>query len=256
VNPTVSLSSGVDRLCFCLNLYHLMVAHAQLVFGTADNFIALAKAMNRACYQIGPDVVSIAEMEHGVLRANMAPPDQLGAALLIPRGAPYTLRLRVMDCRLSFALTCGSLSTPCAVPVYRPHTVHRQLDAACRRALNPDAGGGGLSPPSRDAMLSAGVILNPKRGTVHLPKVMQWYREDFDQSGGGGGGGFGSASTSSLALLAFVRQHLPPPQQKVLDAMLNGNSAGHKKVKVKFLDYSGACRDLQLLSGDYADLEF
>ena len=41
----VSLSSGVDRLCFCLNLYHLMVAHAQLVFGTADNFIALAKVL-------------------------------------------------------------------------------------------------------------------------------------------------------------------------------------------------------------------
>jgi len=40
------------------------------------------------------DVVSLAELEHGVLRANMSRPDtwNLGASLLIPRGAPYAFR--------------------------------------------------------------------------------------------------------------------------------------------------------------------
>ena len=59
-----------------LNLYHLMVAHAQLLFGP-DNYLQLVKFFNRSCYELGggpngsggQDVLSLAELEHGVLRS-------------------------------------------------------------------------------------------------------------------------------------------------------------------------------------------
>ena len=73
------------RKCFFLNLYHLMVAHAQLLFGPPDNYLQLVKFFNRSCYELGggpngsggQDVLSLAELEHGVLRSPMSPPDQV-----------------------------------------------------------------------------------------------------------------------------------------------------------------------------------
>lgn len=39
----VRLGSHEAKLSFYLNLYHLMIGHAFLVFGTPDNFMSLAR---------------------------------------------------------------------------------------------------------------------------------------------------------------------------------------------------------------------
>jgi len=41
-----------SRQAFFLNLYHLMTAHAQLLFGPPDSFIGLAKTSSKVCYEV------------------------------------------------------------------------------------------------------------------------------------------------------------------------------------------------------------
>ena len=95
------------RKCFFLNLYHLMTAHAQMLFGPPANYLQFVKFLHRSCYELGTcccsgytsgyasgmlssgnqagygdgggggEVLSIAELEHGVLRSAMSPPDQV-----------------------------------------------------------------------------------------------------------------------------------------------------------------------------------
>ena len=95
------------RKCFFLNLHHLITAHAQMLFGPPANYLQFVKFLHRSCYELGTcccsgytsgyasgmlssgnqagygdgggggEVLSIAELEHGVLRSAMSPPDQV-----------------------------------------------------------------------------------------------------------------------------------------------------------------------------------
>ena len=75
------------------------------------------------------DVLSIAELEHCVLRAPMSRPRSLASKWVLPR-AEYAFALADADPRLNFALNVGSAANPPAVPVYEPKAVDAQLDAA------------------------------------------------------------------------------------------------------------------------------
>mmetsp|Transcript_5033 Transcript_5033/g.6515 ORF Transcript_5033/g.6515 Transcript_5033/m.6515 type:complete len:231 (-) Transcript_5033:147-839(-) len=200
---------------------------------------------SRGCYEVGDDVVSIGELEHLVLRYCMAPPDQLGATLFIPRGDAYSFRLPFAEPRLNFAINIGSRSNPSSVPVYTPSELNKQLDSVTCLALgdwagnhedsgqndpaSAGSGGGGgriMHGGKRSHRHSSdGVVLKPGKGTATFPKIMQWYINDF-----------GSDPTS---LLTFSRKFLSPAQVHLLDDMMDG-----KKVKVKFHDFNSVCAEL------------
>ena len=136
-------------------------------------------------YEVGGDVLSIAELEHAVLRGACARPAPAWLRALLPAHAPAPapaaavgggaaapraagLAPLARDWRLNFALSCGARSCARAVAALAPETVDAQLDAACVAYFAERCHGGGYGGAARVAVDA------DRRGAVVLPRVMSW----------------------------------------------------------------------------------
>ena len=148
------IATPPKKVAFFLNIYHTLLAHAALLFGPPSKASRWAQHFGLLSYEIGGDVVSLAELEHCVIRNAMPRPKLLfsdatafGVHLDLLRVAtatssslasPYDFALHIDDLRLAFALNPGSISScPSVVPVYDPQHLEVQLDAATRAAFAP-----------------------------------------------------------------------------------------------------------------------
>ena len=109
------------------------------------------------------------------------------------------------DPRIHFAVNCAAESCPpIRTEPYVGSRIDRQLDDQARRFL----GGVRLEQDGRDLVL-------------HVTKIMDWFRDDFEQWGGG--------------TLAFLKRHLSPDKVKRIGAA--------KKIELEFDDYSWKLND-------------
>lgn len=75
----VDFASMVDKtkLDFGMNLYNLMIKHAFIKVGIPKSRVQRPSFFGSASYNIGGDVLSLSELENGVLRGNSKPPYSL-----------------------------------------------------------------------------------------------------------------------------------------------------------------------------------
>ncbi|PVH47307.1 hypothetical protein PAHAL_4G033200 [Panicum hallii] len=66
VDPS-SMNCG-ERLAFWINLYNALIMHAYLAYGVPENDIKLFSLMQKACYTVGGQPVSAAEIEFVILK--------------------------------------------------------------------------------------------------------------------------------------------------------------------------------------------
>lgn len=150
-----NLREAPKSLAFWANVYHAMLAHAGLMFGSPSKASQWARYFGTLSYECCGDVFSVAELEHCVIRAAMPRPKMLlsdvahlGASMDLLRVAfatspslssPYSFALDAVDVRLVFALNHGSVvDSPDVIPVYDAFDdmkFEKQLDAATKRAL-------------------------------------------------------------------------------------------------------------------------
>jgi len=204
-----------SRLAFFLNVYHVMISHAFLLLGPPDSGLQWINYFNCQAYQVGDDLFSLSELEHCIIRANMAFPSQFLSKFLIPKSRYHMALRSKSDFRINFALNCGSLSNPPRVLIYRPEKLSEQLDMASR------------------LYLAAVTYRRTSCGDleIKLPKICQWYAEDF-----------GSSRQKLLKLIEIyfeedLRQQLAncwEPSQEKFDC------------DVRYLSYSFECRPLSL----------
>ena len=110
---------------------------------------------------------------------------------------------------------CSPLSVFRQVPIYQAQTLNSQLDSTAADFLRTF------------------VKLSPGKRVVHLPRIIQYFKEDFGGS-------------STLDILSFVRRFLNRQQQHDLDNMLNGIGFGAQRVKLRYLDLGFSSRILEL----------
>jgi hypothetical protein len=112
----------------------------------------------RVRYGVAGRVLSLHDIEHGILRGNRPPPFGFAPPFLPwdPRRA-WALPL---DPRVHFALNCGAASCP-PIRFYEPAKLGEQLDLATR------------------GFLVAETSLDEGRKLAHVSKILQWYRADF-----------------------------------------------------------------------------
>jgi hypothetical protein len=92
-----------------------------------------------------------------------------------------TIRKQFGDPRIHFAVVCASISCPrLARDAFVPERVNEQLDAAARRFLS-----------ERRALM-----IDKSRNMITLSKLLEWYKGDFEASGG---------------VVAFLRRFAPDP---------------------------------------------
>ncbi len=151
------------RLAFWINVYNALVLHAIVALGVRRSVHEVPLFFMRVSYRVGGFLLSLDDIEHGVLRSNrrrLFPP-------LRPFGrmdARGALALDPVDPRIHFALSCGAQSCP-PVGVYRAQAIDQQLDLAARNFINQ-------------------TVTFDGAGRTTCSKIFRWYRADFEAAGG------------------------------------------------------------------------
>lgn len=148
------------RRALFLNLYNAMVLHGVRALGLRKSVWETPFFFRRVRYEVAGRVLSLNDIEHGILRNNRAPPYKF-----LPPFPPWDPRRSWVlppDPRVHFALNCGAASCP-PIRFYEPEKLDEQLEIAAR------------------GFIAAETSLDEARRVARASKILQWYRRDFGE---------------------------------------------------------------------------
>jgi hypothetical protein len=177
----LELPHGVEQArAFWINVYNALVLHSLRFAKQQQSVLSIWGFFSRFAYRVGDLTVNLDQIEHGILRGN--PRSILGWGKTIRANDPLVEWVLPLEPRIHFALNCGAISCP-PIRAYHAETLEQQLELATQSYLQ-----------------SARVEGN----TVILPRILQWYAQDFKQD-------------LNRETLEFVRRYRPdlPARAKV-----------------------------------------
>jgi hypothetical protein len=196
-NVDLSALDEDEKLAFFINLYNVLVIHANVEIGFPKSAMQRSSFFSGASYQIGPHVYSLNDIEHGILRANRKHPGSLTNTW--SHSDPRTrFMVEKFDPRIHFALVCGAKSCP-PIRIFKKENVQ---DAMQKAALN---------------FCQTNVTIKPNKKEIWLSKIFMWYSGDF--------------GANQKEVLLYIRQFLEEEQQNQLDEGLE------KHYSVKYEEY-------------------
>ncbi len=199
------------KVAFCISLYNLIVRHAYLKVGIPSSSLARHAFFSHVKYNVGKNLYSLNELEHGILRGNVKPPYSFSTPFSSksdPRMA-YAISTTEVDPRIHFALNCGARSCP-PVKIYSSSMLNEELQTAAQAFCEDD---------------ETGVRLVASDRAVYLSSIFKWYCSDF---------GCRSPSQLPPKLIPYLRGS----KQDLLQSMLYDEPHQRKiPIVVKFLPY-------------------
>merc|ERR1719232_617974 len=123
------------------------------------------KFFSSMSYNIGGYVLSLNDIENGILRANRASMATLYMKPFSKTDPRLKIMLSEVEPRIHFALNCGAKSCP-PIKTFSGKEVLEQLDVATGAFLEND-----------DAL-----YINDDKTEVRLTQLFQWYQVDFGES--------------------------------------------------------------------------
>ncbi|KAL7552898.1 hypothetical protein ACHAWF_016147 [Thalassiosira exigua] len=146
------------RLAFVINVYNLMIKYAFVKVGIASSKTRTS-FFSDVSMNVGGDIFSFDDLEHGILRGNTRHPYQLSKRFGSTDSRKELAR-KELDPRIHFALNCGARSCP-PVKKYTAEEIDEELRLAamsfCEQESNVDIG----------------------QGNLKLSKLLHWYQSDF-----------------------------------------------------------------------------
>ena len=171
------------RITFWLNLYNVLAIHGVLALGIRESVMEIPSFFGVVAYRVGDFVLTLDEIENGVLRRNATRPAS--------RTRPFDdddPRLALcpshVDARIHAALVCASTSCP-PVAFYEASKLDAQLELA---ALNH---------------VASDVEIDDTHHTVRVPIIFRYYESDFGRAAG---------------VRLFLIEHARDAQRKALEA--------------------------------------
>jgi len=159
-------------ICFWLNTFHALLIHALNVVGAPHSAQSWPHFFKHVCYEINGAILSLAEIEHCIIRAPLSQPRHWLAHFTLPKWSPSDGRskfaLRKAEPLVNFVMNCGSFSYPSRIVVF-----------------NGDLPAGGLRhqlAAASVAFLEHTVSLCAEKSKLSLPKVCDWYASDLGGS--------------------------------------------------------------------------
>lgn len=226
----LSILTDAEKICFLLNLYHLMVLNAMLIFGPPPSFSMWQTFFNNFTYILAYDVVSIAELEYNILRAGMSRRDILTNIynkIAVPHSQFPHLALSHGDFRLNFCINSGSRSLSKMVPIYTAELLDRQLDDMTKITLAQE------------------VTIDTRTKTIYLPELCKWFLSDFTLKKV-------PTSTAYHDLLRVITPYLSTNDRKLLN-IIKESTIGTNSPTVKFKNFNYKCRKFGRYLGEYDD---
>lgn len=197
-----------------------MVIHGSLVLFPPQTSANWQPFFNDVAYLLSFDVLSMAELEHNVLKATMTKPPRLALGLGRNSSAPRSLfpgfALQNRDFRLTLCLCNGSISTPGKIVIYQADTLDAQLDAMT------------------SVVLCETLHIDEFKRIVTLPIVCSWHSLDFVPRG---------ASPSHIDTLRALAPYASAQDKSRLTMLLLSGTAP----TVKFKAFTFKSRHLSLL---------
>ncbi|XP_066167896.1 uncharacterized protein [Oryza sativa Japonica Group] len=171
VDPTCMTCA--ERLAFWINLYNTLIMHAYLAYGVPENDIKLFSLMQKACYIVGGQSFSAAEIEFVILKMKTPvhrPQLSLMLALHKFRVTEEHKKYSIDDAEplVLFGLSCGMFSSP-AVRIFSAGNVRQELQESMRDYIRASVG-----------INDSGKLIVPKllqsyaKGTVEDSLLADW----------------------------------------------------------------------------------
>ncbi|MFN3265705.1 MAG: DUF547 domain-containing protein [Deinococcales bacterium] len=139
---------------FWLNLYNALTLHAMHAANIQNSVLESLGFFNAYAYRIDGLVLTLNQIEHGILRANR--PALVGLPPFA-KNDPRAKWVLPLDARIHFALNCGAASCP-PIRNYQAAQLEQQLELATHAYLS-------------DCQV--------KDSVVYLPRLLSYYATDF-----------------------------------------------------------------------------
>ncbi len=147
------------RTAFWINIYNVLAIHGVLALEIRESVMEVPSFFGTVAYEIGGFVLTLDEIENGVLRRN-APHPATGASLFSPDDPRLVLCPSKVDPRIHAALVCASTSCP-PVAFYDAAKLDTQLELAA------------------SGYVAADVEIDDTKQVVRLPITFRYYQSDF-----------------------------------------------------------------------------
>ena len=171
------------RIAFWINLYNVLSIHGALALGIRESVMEVPSFFGVVAYRVGDFVLTLDEIENGVLRRN-APHPATGARLFGDDDPRLALCPSHVDPRIHAALVCASTSCP-PVAFYEASKLDEQLELA---ALN---------------YVASDVEVDEVHRVVRIPITFRYYQSDFGRAEG---------------VRLFLLEHAQGAQREALEA--------------------------------------
>jgi len=178
------------RIAFWINLYNVLSIHGVLALEIRESVMETPSFFGVVAYHVGPHVLTLDEIENGVLRRN-APHPATGARLFKDDDPRLALCPSHIDPRIHAALVCASTSCP-PVAFYEASQLDIQLELA---ALN---------------YVASDVEVDDANRIIRIPITFRYYQSDFGRAAG---------------VRLFLVDHARDAQRQALETAFQANYA-------------------------------
>ena len=155
----LQMMDDATRVAFWINLYNVLAIHGVLALGIRKSVMEVPSFFGVVAYRVGDFVLTLDEIENGVLRRN-APHPATKARLFEIEDPRLALCPSKVDPRIHAALVCASTSCP-PVAFYEADKLESQLELA---ALN---------------YVASDVEVDHAAYLVRVPITFRYYQSDF-----------------------------------------------------------------------------
>ena len=163
INPD-EMTDDATRTAFWINLYNVLAIHGVLALGIRESVMEVPSFFGVVAYRVGDLVLTLDEIENGVLRRN-APHPATGSRPFDDDDPRLALCPSYVDPRIHAALVCASTSCP-PVAFYEASKLDAQLELA---ALN---------------YVASDVDVDDANRVVRIPVTFRYYESDFGRAAG------------------------------------------------------------------------
>ncbi len=153
------MTDDAARIAFWINLYNVLAIHGVLALGIRESVMEVPSFFGVVAYRVGDFVLTLDEIENGVLRRNASHP-ATGSRLFDDDDSRLALCPSRVDPRIHAALVCASTSCP-PVAFYEASKLDAQLELA---SLN---------------YVASDVEVDDANRAVRVPIIFRYYQSDF-----------------------------------------------------------------------------
>jgi hypothetical protein len=156
----LALLSGEEKKVFLLNLYNALVIHGTVALGVPRTPLETPGFFTDVQYQVGRHLLSLDDIEHGILRGNRPHPSGRVYFAEGDERRAWALAEAEVDPRVHFALVCGAKSCP-PIRLFTAGNLERALRTAA------------------SSFLESTTSVDEPGGAITFSPILKWYGCDF-----------------------------------------------------------------------------